>query len=323
MRVLVTGATGFIGRHLCRHLAERGHRLRVLVRPTTSAARRARLGDVEVITGDVTVPDSLPAAVDGCEAVVHLAGVIAAARRGIYDRVNAEGTRHIALACGGRALHRLVFVSSLAAQGPSPAGQPHIHAGDEHPVNDYGHSKLAAERILRDDFESLPTVVLRPGIVYGPHDPEMAAWARMARLRLLPVVPGLQLSFVHVDDLCRLIADLVEPGARPFGPFFVSDEPPIEMAALADLIERTMGAGPALRVPLSSALLGLVAPTIEKLSSLVGAGPLLARTLRELAGGGWACRSDEARAELGFSPSRAFAPSFIETLAWYRREGWV
>ena len=99
---LVTGATGFIGRHLCRHLADRGHRLRVLVRPTTSAARRARLGEVEVITGDVTVPDSLPAAVDGCDAVVHLAGVIAATRRGIYDRVNTEGTRYVAPACAGR-----------------------------------------------------------------------------------------------------------------------------------------------------------------------------------------------------------------------------
>ncbi|MCB9552982.1 MAG: NAD-dependent epimerase/dehydratase family protein [Myxococcales bacterium] len=92
MKVFITGATGFIGRHLCRVLGERGHRLRVLVRPTTSSTRLARLGEVEMVTGDLTVADSLPAAVDGCDAVVHLAGVIAAARRAIYDRVNADGT---------------------------------------------------------------------------------------------------------------------------------------------------------------------------------------------------------------------------------------
>lgn len=323
MKVLVTGATGFIGRHLCRHLTARGHRLRVLVRPSTSAARLERLGEVETVVGDVTVPASLPEAVDGCAGVVHLAGVIAAARRAIYDRVNTEGTRNLALACRGRGVERVVYVSSLAAQGPSTPGQPHRHATDEAPVNDYGRSKLAAERSLLDPAAPLPAVVLRPGIVYGPHDPEMAAWARMARLRVLPIVAGLELSFVHVDDLCDLIADLLEPGPRPAGPFFVSDDPPIEMSALADLIERVVGGAPALRIPLSTTLLGRLAPSIEKISSAVGAGPLLARTLRELAGGGWACVSGDARAELGFEPSRRFVPSFVETLDWYRREGWL
>lgn len=323
MKVFITGATGFIGRHLCRVLGERGHRLRVLVRPTTSSTRLARLGEVEMVTGDLTVADSLPAAVDGCDAVVHLAGVIAAARRAIYDRVNADGTRHLAAACRGRSIGRLVFVSSLAAQGPSRPGEPHRVAGSEHPVNDYGRSKLAAERALAEAGSELPAVVLRPGIVYGPHDPEMAAWARMSRLRVLPIVPGLQLSFVHVDDLCRLIADLLEPGERPFGPFFVSDDPPVEMATVADLIEQAAADGPSLRIPLSSSLLGVIAPSIEKFSAFVGAGPLLARTLRELAGGGWACVSDAARETLGFAPARPFASAFVETLAWYRREGWV
>ncbi|MEZ4435939.1 MAG: NAD-dependent epimerase/dehydratase family protein [bacterium] len=323
MKVLVTGATGFIGRHLCRHLAARGHRLRVLVRPTTSASRLERLGEVETVTGDVTVPASLPEAVDGCEAVVHLAGVIAAARRAIYERVNVDGTRNLALACRGRGVSRIVYVSSLAAQGPSVPGQPHRHAGDEAPVNDYGHSKLAAERCLLDATAQVPAVVLRPGIVFGPYDPEIAAWARMARLRVLPIVAGLELSFVHVDDLCVLIGDLLEPGERPAGPFFVSDDPPVSMELLADLIERAAGSGPALRMPLSTSILTRLAPSIEKLSSAVGAGPLLARTLRELAGGGWACVSDDARAELGFVPSRPFVPSFVETLDWYRREGWL
>lgn len=323
MKILVTGATGFIGRHLCRHLRDAGHHVRVLVRPNTAARRLDRLGEVETMTGDVTVVESLPPAVDGVDAVVHLAGVTAAARASTYERVNAEGTAALARACRERPVKRFVFLSSLAAQGPSRPGHPHVDAGGERPVNDYGRSKLAAEVRLRSEPGPVPVTVLRPGIVYGPHDPEMAAWARMARSRVLPVVPDVALSFVHVDDLCHLVTRLVEPGRWPFGPYFVSDGPPIAMTALADLLERAVCGDAALRLPLPARLLDALAPAIERATSLVGAGSLLARTLRELSGGGWACLPDRARDDLGFGPSRAFHSGFTETLDWYRRHGWI
>lgn len=323
MRVLVTGATGFIGRHLCRQLLEAGHQVRVLVRPSTPARRLDRLGDVETVTGDVTVPRSLPDAVTGANAVVHLAGVTAAARGSTYDRVNARGTADLADTCRSRGLNRFVYISSLAAQGPSRPGAPHVDPGNEAPVNAYGRSKLAAEQALAALRTEVPVTVLRPGIVYGPFDPELAAWARLARRRLLPVVRGVELSFVHVDDLCRLVLELLAPGERPFGPFFISDGDPCSMPDLADLLERSLCDRPAVRVPLSTSALGLLVPAVEKAAGLVGAAPLLARTLRELSGGGWACVPDRARRDLGFAPALPFDRGLSQTIDWYRRHRWI
>ncbi len=323
MKTLVTGATGFIGRHLCRHLIAAGHHVRVLVRPSTPARRLDRLGEVETITGDVTVPQTLPDAVAGVDAVVHLAGVTSAARASTYDRVNAQGTARLAEACLKRRLSRFVFVSSLAAQGPSQPSEPHVRPGGEEPVNAYGRSKLAAEAALSAVADDLPVTILRPAMTYGPYDPELAAWARLAQRRLLPVVDGLELSFIHVDDLCRLIVELIEPGERPVGPFFLSDGEPCPMSALADMLERALCRAPAVRLPLSSRLLSLLVPVAEQATGLIGAAPLLARTLRELSGGGWACRPDLARAELGFEPSRSFDTGLSQTIDWYRRHQWI
>lgn len=323
MKTLVTGATGFIGRHVCRHLITAGHHVRVLVRPSTPARRLDRLGEVETVTGDVTVPQTLPEAVAGVDAVVHLAGVTSAARTSTYDRVNAEGTARLAEACLKRDLSRFVFVSSLAAQGPSQPGRPHVRPGSEAPVNAYGRSKLAAEAALIAYAPEMPVTILRPAMTYGPYDPELAAWASLARRRLLPIVDDLELSFVHVDDLCRLIVDLLEPGARPVGPFFLSDGQPCPMPELADMLERALCRAPAIRLPLSARVLGLLVPVAEQATGLIGAAPLLARTLRELSGGGWACVPDRARDELGFEPSRSFETGLGQTIDWYRRHQWI
>ncbi len=322
MKTLVTGATGFIGRHVCRHLTRQGLHVRVLVRPSTPARRMERLGEVEVVTGDVTVPRTLNGALDEIDAVVHLAGVTAAARASTYRRVNAEGTRALVRACAASGVGRIVFLSSLAAQGPSSPGRPHIDPGSESPVNAYGRSKLEAERHLLDASSAVSATALRPGIVYGPYDPELAAWAWLAQRRLLPVIEGVELSFLHVDDLCRLVARLVT-SAAPFGPYFVGEGEPRPMADIADRFERALGRGWAVRLPLSARALALAAPSIERASALVGAGSLAARTLRELSGGGWACRADRLVTDIGFTPEIPFDVGLPRTIEWYRRHRWI
>ncbi len=324
MRILVTGATGFIGWHLCRALRVRGHEVRALVRPGAAISDLEALG-VERRTGDVTVPASLPHALEGIEAVAHLAGVLNASRDSTYDRVNREGTMHLAVACHDQALRRFAFVSSLAAQGPSAPGHPHRHAGDEHPYNAYGRSKLAAEAILRREAaeHGLPVTILRPATVYGPRDPEVAAWGRLARLRLLPIVDGMEMCFLHVEDLVSLVADVLERDDAPVGPFFVSDGECHRMERVADLVERLAGAPPALRLPLSPGLLELVGTAAERLARATGIGALAARSLGELRASGWACVPDEAREALGFEPRHHLADGLPEVFAWYRAHGWI
>ena len=102
MRILLTGATGFIGLNLAGKALGRGHRVRALVRAASRTAGLEALG-AELARGDVTVPETLPGAVDGCDLVVHLAGLVKARDREEYFRVNALGTRSLALACAGGA----------------------------------------------------------------------------------------------------------------------------------------------------------------------------------------------------------------------------
>ena len=147
MRILVTGATGFIGGVLANQLAARGDRVRALVRATSRTHALARLG-AELAPGDVSDPASLQRAVEGCEGVVHLAGAVKALSKAELFRANAGGTRNVVEACA-RTGCRLVYVSSLAAAGPSLGGRPRREEDPPAPVSSYGESKLAGEAAVR------------------------------------------------------------------------------------------------------------------------------------------------------------------------------
>ncbi len=317
MRVLVTGVTGFIGRHVAKALQGQGHDVRGLVRPASSAPE-----GVEAVVGDVTVPGSLPAALLEVDAVVHLAGVTQATRPVLYERVNTEGTVHLARACVDAGVPHLVYASSLSAQGPSAPGVPHVDPGDEAPINDYGRSKLAAERWLAD-IAGLSVTVLRPCVVYGPGDRELLAWSRLVRRRLVPTVQDLELSFVHVDDLARLVSDLVTRQIAPFGPFFISDGQPAHMMTVLDMVERVLAGPPTVRFPMPTRALRRLTPAVERFASATGVGLLAARTVRELAAPAWACSPQRAREALGFEPRVRLEQGLPATFAWYREAGWV
>jgi len=316
LRVLVTGATGFIGAHITRSLLAAGHRVCALVRPAAPSPE-----GVESILGDVTVPESLPPAVADVGAVVHLAGVTQASRASLYHRVNTQGTLDLARAAAAAGVRRFVYASSLSAQGPSIPGRPHIQGGDEAPINDYGRSKLAAEQGLRG-IPDLDAIVLRPSVVYGPGDRELLAWARLVRRRLVPSVGGLELSFLHVDDLTRLVVGLIDGVDVPFGPFFVSDGRPVRMATVLDLVERSVGTGATVRLPLPRLALRRLTPAVEQMAAVTGVGRLAARTMRELAAPAWACDPQRARETFGFEPRVRLEAGLASTFDWYREAGW-
>lgn len=317
MRVLVTGVTGFIGRHVARALLDAGHEVSGLTRPQSAVP-----DGVEAHVGDVTVPESLGAAVAGIDAVVHLAGVTQASRASLYEQVNTTGTVSLATAARDAGASRFVFASSLSAQGPSQPGAPHIDPGDEAPLNDYGRSKLLAEHFL-GELRGLSTTVLRPCVVYGPGDRELLAWSRLVQRRVVPARSDLELSFLHVSDLARLVVDLVARPEAPFGPFFVSDGEPVRMETVLDLVERSVASRPTVRLPLSSRLLRGLAPAVERVAASTGVGQLAARTVRELAAPAWTCVPTRAGEALGFEPLTPLHAGLPATFAWYREAGWL
>jgi nucleoside-diphosphate-sugar epimerase len=326
VRVLLTGATGFIGSALAERLARRGDRVRALARPSSRTGRLRDLG-IEVVAGDLGDRASLDAAVDGCDAVLHLAGAVKALRERDFFAVNAEGTDRVVEACASaRRRPALLYVSSLAAAGPAPAGRPRTEEDEPAPVSRYGESKLAGERAVRRRAGALEASIVRPPVVYGPGDRELVpSLVRMARLGVVPRLGEGErlLSIVHVADLCQGILAVLDRGRRlglagAEGVYFLDDGPPhgwdeVALAACAAWGARvrlvTLPGAAVWPLALGNALLAALTrrPTILSIDKA-----------RELGHPRWTCSSDRARRELGYAPRLALAEGMRDAVAWLR-----
>lgn len=228
MRVLVTGATGFVGAHSVQALLDAGHEVRLLVRdPRRIAPALGPLGADAVghVVGDVTDPGSVHRALDGCDAVLHAASVFAFSQRraGEIGTVNARGTEVVLGAAEALGLDPIVHVSSYVALLP-PTGQGVLTADSPvgRPAGPYARSKAESETIARRfQARGVPVTIIQPGAVWGPHDPHVGENARLAmailRGRMPIALPGL-LSIVDVRDVARVHAAVMAPGqgARRF-----------------------------------------------------------------------------------------------------------
>ncbi len=215
---LVTGATGFVGSHLVELLAEAGVGLRVLVRRTSRSEALEALG-AERVVGALEEPVSVARAAAGVDVVFHLAALTRARTRSEYFRANAEGVRTVARAAA-EAGARLVYLSSLAAVGPSVDGRPVAEGAVPRPITQYGRSKLAGEEACSSAAERLEVVILRAPAVYGPRDRDLFRFFSMAArgVLALPSGPERRLQMIHVRDLAQALVcagQAEHPGRLP------------------------------------------------------------------------------------------------------------
>ena len=322
--VLITGATGFVGSHVAEALAARIEQVRAVVRPTSDTARLRTL-DVAIETATFEDRTALRRAVQGAEVIVHLAALTHARTREELERVNVEGSRALrdaALAADPRP-RRIVYMSSLAAAGPS-CGRPVARTDAPRPLTAYGRSKLAGERVLLEAADRLEIVILRAPAVYGPRDPEMLRFFRMARFGVLPVPsgPARPLQLVHVEDLARAVVAAVEaPAAR--GVYHVAEAQAHAWADVCRMLGRVAGRRVRLlRVP--PAAIGAAAAVSELGARLSGRSSIFNRDKAlELLAEGWLCDTEAAREELGFEAQIPLEEGFRRTWQWYRNEGWL
>jgi nucleoside-diphosphate-sugar epimerase len=328
-RALVTGASGFIGRHLVERLVGGGFDVRCLVRDPSTLAKPG----VEAVRGDLTDRGSLDAAVRGVDVVYHLAGRTLALSAGELHRVNAEGTRDLGAACASRTSPPvLVFVSSLAAAGPSIGERPLVEEDSAAPVSDYGRSKWAAERALRAFGGSVPITVVRPPGVFGPRERHMLALFRSVDRgwNVVPVRTPLRMSFVHVEDLVGALVRSAEVGARLWpvdasrGVYYVAFEEGPTYAELGEQIASALGRASLRTVRMPSAVGFAVAGASEMIARARRRPSLLnLDKMREAAAGSWTCNPARAARELDFRPPKTFSERLRETANWYRAEGWL
>ncbi|MGX1790267.1 NAD-dependent epimerase/dehydratase family protein [Bosea sp. NPDC055332] len=257
-RVLLTGATGFVGRHLLHDLAARGYRLRTAGRNAVPA-----IPGVEHATiGDLGAPIDWQPVLDGIDLVVHSAGLAHAdgeIPEERYRAVNTDATLALARAAQAAGVRRFLFLSSIRAQsGPISSG-PLSEADPPTPTDAYGRSKLAAEQGLAG--LDLDWVALRPVLVYGPGvKANMAALLKLARLPLpLPLGElSAKRSLLAIENLAGAVAFALTQACPARRSYIVADPEPLSVAQMLAAMRAGLGRGPGL-IPVPSSLLALAA----------------------------------------------------------------
>ena len=331
-RVLVTGASGFIGRHLCRALVERGDDVMALVRPGSSRDELSALG-ARFVEGDMMKPDSLRAPVAEVDRVFHLAGMLKVPWRPSFRTVNVEGARNVAAACAAASSPPvLIVVSSLAAAGPSPDAEPRDESCPARPVSVYGQVKLDTEAAAHAFADSVPVSIVRPPMVFGEGDRAMLPLFRQAaRGYALRVGPGdRRISLIHVADLAQALIAIAERGQRVMcgsddlgsGVYFAASEERPTWTELSALMVNATGRTKSREIACPRALLWCAAAAAELYGRLMDRPvPLNLDKYREIVAGSWTCAVDKL-GELTVE-TQSIADRLTSTARWYRERGWL
>jgi dihydroflavonol-4-reductase len=326
MTTLVTGATGFVGSAVARTLATRGHDLRLLVR-ATSDRRNLQGLDAEIVTGDLTDPDSLVRAAAGCRYVFHVA---ADYRVWVPDpdamlRANVDGAVAMVRAAAQAGAERIVHCSSVAALGQIGDGtlaDENTLAHEADFVGVYKRSKYRAERAVLElaRRESLPVVVVNPAAPVGPRDIKPTPTGKMildAAAGRMPAYIDTGLNIVHVDDVAEGHVLAMEKGR--IGERYVLGGENMSLKDILGLVaEVAHRRPPSVRLP--EGAVWPVAFVLEKLADLTGIAPLVTRDHLKMARKKMFFSSAKAITDLGYRP-RPVRIAVEDAVAWFRSNG--
>jgi nucleoside-diphosphate-sugar epimerase len=309
MRIVVTGASGFIGVVLCRELLARGHTLRAVVRHSSPRAiKPSALDEIEI--PDIAGEFDRRALFEGCDAVVHLAAVAhRAADEATLRRVNVDATLRLAEAAAGR-VRRFVFLSSVKVHGDDSGNGAYSESDEPFPQDPYGRSKLAAEWELNglSARTGIEVVAIRPPLVYGPgvkaNFLRLLRWINLGRPLPFGRVRNRR-SLIYVGNLAAAIVRAVEHSSALGGPLLVSDE---EIVSTPELISRI-----ALALGRPMRLVSIPLALLRLAGALAGKGEEIGRLTGNLV-----LDVSKARRLLDWRPPHTLDQGLAETARWFK-----
>jgi dihydroflavonol-4-reductase len=323
--VLVTGATGFTGRHLVRSLAETGQRVRVLVR---SSARTAGLPPgVDVHVADITDPAAVSRAVEGVSTIYHLAAAYREAlhREEGYWRINVAATRNLLEAAAASGVERFVHCSTVGVYG-HVTNPPADETTAFSPGDAYQRTKLEAEHLAlsyaRD--RGLPVTVGRPTAIYGPADTRLLKLFRMIANGTFVMLGTRDIFYhmVYVDDLVRGLKLLATHPRAVGEAFILGGERYYPLKTIADMIAQLLGVRlPRLRLP--ALPFQLVGSVCEAICVRLGLEPPIYRRRVDFFTKSRAFSIEKSRRVLGYIPQVPLEVGLRRTLDWYLGEGQI
>ena len=343
MKILITGASGFIGSFIVEEALKRGFETWAAVRKSSSKAylQDERINFIELnLSSKEQLVEQLRD--HQFDYVVHAAGVTKCLNKADFRRINTEGTKNLAdaLITLQMPLKRFVFVSSLSVFGAIKEKMPYdeIRETDTpQPNTEYGRSKLEAERYLDSLGSRIPYIILRPTGVYGPREKDYFIMAKSIKQHSDFAV-GYQrqdITFVYVTDVVQAIflalevGDLQSPTTRetisPIGrKYFLSDGEVYQSTTFSDLIHEELGRPWWIRITAPVWVLRIVTFFGEYIGRLTGKVTALNNDKYNiLKQRNWRCDIKPARRELGFEPKVQLKEGVKTTIKWYKDNGWL
>ena len=326
MRAIVTGGAGFVGSHLVEKLLARGDDVVCIERP---GAGRGWIEGLDIEFHDCGLGEtaSLGDLVCHADVVYHLAALTEARTPDDCYEVNTQGTANIMKAAAGCPCSppKVVFMSSLAAVGPAPAGGCLTADTPPRPLSHYGRSKLHAEAVIHAYADRVPSVICRFPAVYGPRDRVvLKLFSMVAKGFALTIGPwDREISIVHAADAVDGLIAAATTGAAVGSTYNLAHPQPITWGEFVMAIGHALGRTPVkFAVPVVAAR--PIALAIEAVAWLGHRAAVLNRDrVRELSQARWVCDPGSAMAEIGFQPRYSLDAGVAETAEWLRRIQWI
>jgi nucleoside-diphosphate-sugar epimerase len=320
-KVLVTGASGFLGSHICEAAHEAGYEVHAIVRKTSS---REWLNHdwITIHVAELDDREALSLTLKGIDAIVHAAAKLIGASEEEFFNINVEATRTLAEEACKAGVERFVFVSSRAAGGCGNTLEPKKETDPDRPLSGYGWSKKHAEEKLFEFRDKIKVISLRYVIIYGPRDKHLVRLFRIVNSNLVPLIgtEPIYTPMVYVRDAAYAVVAALQANVSSGSIYYISDGIPYTLDIVFDLIAAALGIRlKSIRIPvwLGALLMGVVyGARRQEVAFTLGAVWEFRHRFRLVSPG-------KARVELDWQPQVTAHEGFAETVKWYRQRGWL
>lgn len=335
MRILVTGASGFIGSFIVERGLELGYEVWAAVRPSSSRKYLAdgRINFIELNFGRRDILErqisEFASVHGGWDCIIHAAGATKCLDKNDFKRINTDGTRNFVEVLVGLNIvpRQFIYLSSLSVFGPVREQQPYtpiLDSDTPRPNTAYGISKLLAEEFLRS-VPNFPYVIMRPTGVYGPRERDYYQMAVSIKQHIdfsVGYKPQ-TITFIYVKDLVKAIYLAVEKGVVGRC-YFVSEPRGYCSRAFSDYIQREMGVRGVLHIKAPLWVLRVISACAEWGARLVGRPSTLnSDKYKIMKQRNWLCDTTALHKELGFSIDYDLERGTAETIKWYKQNKWL